>query len=539
MLADIALIYRGKGQAVIPVKGTCYAKGNTEEERSKDSKTPLIRWTDYQTKLPSEAQIREWFTKWDQANMAVITGKVSGIVVVDFDSKEAVKYAKDKGLLNTPLVKTGRGYHAYFKYPLGRAIKNSVNSALKIDIRGDGGYVVIPPSTHFSGMEYRWVEGHSLGEIELAVLPEVFLQETAQGSEGKTPLKDLYKGVSAGGRNFALARLVGSWVNDGLEPEECIENAVIWNQKNNPPLPISEIKAVVGSIYKKYIATGGNTRSSAKKELVLYERNLLKLPLFTCSKDRVHKAGVIEYLKKSPTADSKWTVSSGTMYGLGGPFDDLVFMTLSKIISELPKPVANPVKIGSLKKLALQFLSNPGGRDITKIKESLKRLAHTTINSHYTFFDKEKKRFVDETFHIIDRIKFVGEEKTDGAAWDSTFVWMGELFLNNINHGGTIPIDYKCYVSLETYTARAIYKLLYPIFMANNGSPIAIKYSTVCERCQVTDEKYLSQAKQQLLKPHEALKKGEVITTAKWLTKKNINYIVYTPHPSVCPRKKT
>lgn len=208
MLADIALIYLGKSMAVIPVKGPHYAKGITDEERAKDSKAPLVRWTEFQTKLPSETQVKEWFTKWDQANMAIITGKISGIVVVDFDSNEAVKYAKDKDLLNTPLVQTGRGYHAYFEYPVGRAIKNSVNSALKIDIRGDGGYVVVPPSTHFSMAEYRWVEGHSLGEKVLAILPEVFLREATKGSDGKAPLKDLYKGVEVGGRNFALARLI-------------------------------------------------------------------------------------------------------------------------------------------------------------------------------------------------------------------------------------------------------------------------------------------------------------------------------------------
>ena len=52
--------------------------------------------------------------------MAVITARVSGLVVVDFDSKEAVNYAKENGLLNPPLVRTGRGLHTYFRYPVGR-----------------------------------------------------------------------------------------------------------------------------------------------------------------------------------------------------------------------------------------------------------------------------------------------------------------------------------------------------------------------------------------------------------------------------------
>lgn len=248
MLADIALIYLGKGMAVIPIKGPRYAKGQKEEERSKDSKAPLVKWTDFQTKLLSESQVKEWFTKWDQANMALIPGRVSGLVVVDFDSKEAVNYAKEKGLLNAPLVRTGRGRHAYFKYPEGRLIGNSVNAAMKIDIRGDGGYVVVPPSTHFSGAEYMWVGGHNLGEKELIPLPDIFLHEVAKGSNAKPPLKELWKGVSEGGRNHALARLAGSWIKNGMTFEECVESAAIWNQRNSQPLTMREVETTIKSI---------------------------------------------------------------------------------------------------------------------------------------------------------------------------------------------------------------------------------------------------------------------------------------------------
>ena len=70
--------------------------------------------------------------------------------------------------------------------------------------------------------------------------------------EHKTALKELYKGVREGSRNDSLARLVGSWVNDKLSFQECLENAYLLNSKNDPPLPEREIEKTVRSIFEKH-----------------------------------------------------------------------------------------------------------------------------------------------------------------------------------------------------------------------------------------------------------------------------------------------
>lgn len=70
--------------------------------------------------------------------------------------------------------------------------------------------------------------------------------------EDKTPLRELYQGVPEGQRNDSLARLVGSWANDKLTLEECLENAYLCNSKNDPPLPEKEVKQTVKSIFEKY-----------------------------------------------------------------------------------------------------------------------------------------------------------------------------------------------------------------------------------------------------------------------------------------------
>ncbi len=230
-----AEFYNSKGFSLIPLKSK--------------NKTPAISsWKEFQERKATDKELNKWFGNSTTSNIAIVTGKISGIIVVDFDSEEAIRFARDNNLLQTLLVKTGKGYHAYYKCK--NSIKNQVNvGGIQIDIRGEGGYVVAPPSTHPLGKKYKWAKGKGLDDVPLAELPDIISEENP---EDKTPLKELYKGVSEGERNDTLARLVGSWVNDGLSFEECLENAYLWNSKNAPPLPNKEVERTVKSIYEKH-----------------------------------------------------------------------------------------------------------------------------------------------------------------------------------------------------------------------------------------------------------------------------------------------
>jgi hypothetical protein len=68
--------------------------------------------------LPTEQEVTDWFDRWPNANIAIITGKISNLVVFDLDSEHAVQYAEDEGgFPDTLKVKTGKGYHYYMKHP--------------------------------------------------------------------------------------------------------------------------------------------------------------------------------------------------------------------------------------------------------------------------------------------------------------------------------------------------------------------------------------------------------------------------------------
>lgn len=132
--------------------------------------------------------IRRWWTRRPAANIGIRTGAVSGLFVVDvdagkdgFDTLAKLEAANDS-LLTLECGTGGDGAHLYFTHP-GGTISNS-NRHLRdrygpgIDVRGDGGYVVAPPSLHRTGHRYQWCDGdHAV--TELCEVPTWFLAALA------------------------------------------------------------------------------------------------------------------------------------------------------------------------------------------------------------------------------------------------------------------------------------------------------------------------------------------------------------------------
>ncbi len=212
-------------------------------------KKPAFSWKEYQQRLPHDEELVGWFGNGTQYNIGIVTGDVSGLAVVDLDSGQAVAFAKDHNIQPSPMVKTGRGFHVYYKTKDGIRNFQQRDDLPDIDLRAEGGYVVAPPSVHESGRSYEWVKGRELGEVEMAELPAWVL---AEKPEEKRAVKELYHGVENGGRNKALARLVGSWINDGGSLEEIIEQAQVWNTGNSNPLPSGEVERTVQSISERH-----------------------------------------------------------------------------------------------------------------------------------------------------------------------------------------------------------------------------------------------------------------------------------------------
>jgi hypothetical protein len=134
--------------------------------------------------------IRGWFGNGEIINIAIATGRISGIVVLDVDGadgQQSLQAFTDKcgQLPVTTTVSTGKGHHYYFKHP-GFDVKNSVGTlAAGLDIRSDRGYVVAPGSIHISGKEYKLITGF---DVPFAPMPDwlckaYFTEETEEREE--------------------------------------------------------------------------------------------------------------------------------------------------------------------------------------------------------------------------------------------------------------------------------------------------------------------------------------------------------------------
>jgi hypothetical protein len=122
-------------------------------------------------------QIRRWWTRWPDTNIALATG--SGLAVFDIDGEEGLHefealVASQQPLLPTLVAQTGRGYHLVFSTrPDSPEVRSSARG--NVHVRGEGGYIIVAPSSHISGNNYRWIKKNPV-----ALLPD-WLRQWSQG----------------------------------------------------------------------------------------------------------------------------------------------------------------------------------------------------------------------------------------------------------------------------------------------------------------------------------------------------------------------
>lgn len=216
-------------------------------------KKPLIEWKKYQKKKPTKEEVTHWFTIYLTANIGIITGKISNLVVVDIDTR----HKGDNKAFNriaTVMAKTGGGgWHYYFLYE--ENIQNQVGIQKGIDIRGEGGYVIAPPSLHQSGKPYEWVM--SPGATEILPLPDFvkkWLSKKGSNNNKSNWNPKVLNGVEDGERNESAASVAGKllarfpiieWETEGWKLFQG------WNRQNKPPLSEDELRDVFNSIKKR------------------------------------------------------------------------------------------------------------------------------------------------------------------------------------------------------------------------------------------------------------------------------------------------
>ena len=147
---------RARGLSVIPIPRP---RPGVVPGNPGDGKVPALAWREFQDRLPTDQDLARWFSRVPM-NLAVVTGAISGVVVVDADSQDALRWCV-RHLPRTPWqTATSRGFHLWYRYPgvrvPNRARIETRDGRLALDVRGDGGFVVGPTSLHATGAVYQF-----------------------------------------------------------------------------------------------------------------------------------------------------------------------------------------------------------------------------------------------------------------------------------------------------------------------------------------------------------------------------------------------
>ena len=210
--------------------------------------------------------IADWWKQWPEANIGVRTGQASGIIAIDLDVKDDevngisnwYDLEDTHGRVHTMTARTGSGgEHWIYKLPDGVEVRNDAGTKLArgIDIRGDGGYIVVAPSLHISGETYEWEDERppSLAPewlIKQCASPAQKTSETiARPAEGYEPwVSEALQGVGESYRNQTAARLVGYFHKSGVAEDIIYAILTPFAEACTPAMDIRELRRTVASI---------------------------------------------------------------------------------------------------------------------------------------------------------------------------------------------------------------------------------------------------------------------------------------------------
>lgn len=229
-----------------------------------DGKRPYAGTHGHREATTSRSQIKEWWREYPDANVGIACNSQAGPIIVDVDGPVGERSLNELEL-NLPDTRQATSQrkarrHLYFSPPKnGTLIKRMLKVWPDLDILGDGGYVVAPPSIHpKTGKNYKW-----LNDLELEPFPNDLLkliQGVRQNGSGQAP--PLPERIGEGRRDELLTSLAGSMRRRGAS-EEAIFAAL--QEENStrcdPPLPEKDIRKIARSIAKKPPAGTGENRT--------------------------------------------------------------------------------------------------------------------------------------------------------------------------------------------------------------------------------------------------------------------------------------
>jgi len=375
-MIDAALAYARNGLKVFPCA----------------KKIPLTGPGGFKHATTDESQIRKWWTEHPAAQIGLPTGKVNSLFVVDIDSEPAAALIARMNLPATFTVETQPGHwQAWFKLPEGVETKNSVGVlGPQIDTRGDGGYVVAPPSIHHeTGKPYRVIK-----DLRWAEAPDFLLEPK------RTPqLVSTDDAIPEGKRHQTMLSIAGGLRSRGLSHGAILKQLQITNQLEcQPLLPDAELEKIASFVGGKPSGFSGSYRKSGLQEacaeieiesfagLVPERVEWLWRDRIPCGKLTIF-GGDPGMGKSLVTLDVASRLSRGRSFCDGAPSQeaDTIFLTaedgtLDTVLPRLIAAGSNLLRIHRIKAVKVTLADGALGeshfsldRDLEKLGEALER----------------------------------------------------------------------------------------------------------------------------------------------------------------------
>jgi putative DNA primase/helicase len=265
-----ALAYAATGWRVIPnhnldPQGRCTCRKATCKTPGKHPR--ILKWEITASKDP--AQVAKWWDIWPEANVGILAGADSGIVVLDVDPRNEgdisiTTWIEEHGMWDETLEANtgGGGKHIVFQHP-GVAFKNSASVlGAGLDIKTDGGQFIVEPSTHASGGTYKWAQFRAPGPMPEAMIAELMKQRSRKPATGQAdgPLVITSDGppILDGTRNRKLFEIASALRGKGATEEQLAEAMHAINKarcmdkfgRETFPVDDEEIATIVESVMK-------------------------------------------------------------------------------------------------------------------------------------------------------------------------------------------------------------------------------------------------------------------------------------------------
>ncbi len=254
----------------------------------KPDKHPYVSWAKYQKERASLDQIESWWRKFKNANCGIVCGEISGVDVLDIDSREAYERITENFLpesLETPtLVTPSGGYQIWFKHKPG--LSNRANYMPQVDVRTNGGFAVVPVSNcryekqgRLIEGQHKWLDGLNPWRVPAAPWPSMLFDtlmqcsynnsssfnnsnnniniasdvptKTANDITNVTSITNHNITFNEGGRDDTLFHLIWYLRKGGMSRQEIEIYAKFVASHCSPPFPPEEVDLKIQSAFER------------------------------------------------------------------------------------------------------------------------------------------------------------------------------------------------------------------------------------------------------------------------------------------------